>query len=138
MFSSKGDRPLADKLGGGDVDGDEYFVISNRELVGLTPSKPHDFGTQNPSIQCSVDISQAFCASIDHVSLDPPNIQNQLNVLEKFMLNGNLVGNSADAWLRLADKRGVADENVQKLAEIHQRALDSRKSYDTIGPSQLE
>ena len=138
MFSSKGDRPLADKLGGGDVDGDEYFVISNRDLVGLTPSEPHDFGTQNPNIQCNVDISQAFCAPMDHVSLDPPNIQSQLNVLDKFMLNGNLVGNSADAWLRLADKRGVADENVQKLAEIHQRALDSRKSYDTIGPSQLK
>ena len=54
------------------------------------------------------------------------------------MINGNLVGNSADAWLRLADKQGVEDENVQELAEIHQRALDSRKSYDTIGPSQLK
>jgi len=26
VFSSKGDRPLADKLGGGDVDGDEFFI----------------------------------------------------------------------------------------------------------------
>ena len=26
MFSAKGDRPLPDMLGGGDLDGDEYFV----------------------------------------------------------------------------------------------------------------
>lgn len=33
VFSAKGDRPLADMLGGGDLDGDRFHIIHEREIV---------------------------------------------------------------------------------------------------------
>ena len=111
------------------------FVVNEPELVELfCASEPHDFGTQ---IQHDAG-PFPFCAPTEHSSFLAPNIQGQLDVLSNFMMNGNLVSNTADAWLRMADKYGIADKNVQKLAALHQKALDSRKSYDNIDQSQLD
>lgn len=139
VFSAKGDRPLADMLGGGDLDGDRFHIIHKHAIVKAVtnPSPPHDFGTQDQNIQCSAKISQAFSPPTDHTSHTAPNIEDQLEVTHKIMMSGNLVGSSADAWLRLADKFGVSHEGAQKLAALHQRALDSRKSYDNFDQSQL-
>ena len=52
--------------------------------------------------------------------------------LEKFIRNGNLVVDTADAWLRVADKNGVQHEESQKLALYHQQALDSKKQASRI------
>ena len=88
-------------------------------------------------MQESIDISKAFCDQTE-LSFLAPNMLKQLQVLEEFMGNSNLVSNTADAWLRIADKRGVADENAQRLAGLHQRALDSRKANHTIDRANLE
>jgi len=33
VFSSKGDRPKADMMSGGDLDGDEFFVCWDSDLL---------------------------------------------------------------------------------------------------------
>ena len=53
------------------------------------------------------------------------------------MANGNLVSKTADAWLRMADQLGAANSEVQELAALHQRALDSRKSYGNVDKPKL-
>lgn len=36
IFSTRGAQPPADKLGGGDYDGDEFMVLHDQQIVGLT------------------------------------------------------------------------------------------------------
>ena len=125
VFSSKGGRPMTDRLGGGDLDGDKYFVVCEQELVQMaTPALPHDFGTQNPNVKEEADIATAFCAPSEHAALAVPAVEDQLRVLGEFTSQGNLVSHTADAWLRMADKLGVANENVQRLAALHQRKCE--------------
>lgn len=38
VFSAKGKRPMADMMAGGDLDGDEFYVIYDQSIV--TVSKP--------------------------------------------------------------------------------------------------
>ena len=46
MFSSEGERPIPDMMSGGDLDGDEFLVIWDEELINLTkPIEPADFKT---------------------------------------------------------------------------------------------
>jgi len=48
VFSAKGDRPLGDMLGGGDLDGDEYVVVYEPQIVDVViTTKAHNYNTQN-------------------------------------------------------------------------------------------
>lgn len=80
------------------MDGDKFFIIHDQEIVNsVVSSPPHDFGTQNSNLRCETDITRAFSAQNYGYA---PNIKDQLQVLSGFMKTGNLVSNSADAWLR--------------------------------------
>ena len=131
-------------LGGGDLDGDEYFVsklgcrvvqccftlqnsnqktVYEREIVEtIRQAEPYDFGTQN--LSKTYEEVLPLCAPTEDCA---PNINDQYGALEDLMRNGNLVSMTAEARLRLADKYGIADENVQKIANLHQRALDRKE-----------
>lgn len=67
-----------------------------------------------------------------------PHISKQLRVLKKFIEKGNLVVDTAEAWIRVADVKGVGDPEAQKLAELHNQALDSRKKAFSIDRHEFE
>ncbi|KAJ1560590.1 hypothetical protein HK096_008009 [Nowakowskiella sp. JEL0078] len=48
VFSQKGSRPLPNKLSGGDLDGDEFFVSINPSIIPKIVSQPMDFDTEKP------------------------------------------------------------------------------------------
>jgi RNA-dependent RNA polymerase len=131
VFSAKGDRPLGDMLGGGDLDGDEYFVVYEPQIVDVViTTKAHNFNTQNFS---APKTSPSIFVPPEHQSsLAPISVAKQLAALKKFIANGNLVADSADAWIRVADMNGVVHEEAQRVAELHQQALDSRKQAFSI------
>lgn len=86
----------------------------------IMPTVGHDFNTQS-------------FKSKSHPPIFPPtppvspDVTKQLHVLERFIANGNAVGETAEAWIRLVDSNGVAHEESRRQAELHQKALDSRK-----------
>lgn len=131
VFSAKGDRPLGDMLGGGDLDGDEYFVVYEPQIVDVViTTKAHNYKTQNfstPNTSPSISVS-----SENQSVLAPISIARQLAALKQFITNGNLVADSADAWIRVADMNGVVHEEAQRVANLHQQALDSRKQACSI------
>eukprot|EP00804_Cyclotella_cryptica_P026502 CCRYP_008149-RB/>CCRYP_008149-RB protein AED:0.03 eAED:0.03 QI:2292/1/1/1/0.86/0.83/24/285/2253 len=118
-------------LGGGDLDGDEYFVVYEPQIVdAVITTNAHNYKTQNFS---TPKASATIFVPLDHrASLVPISASKQLAALQKFIANGNLVADSADAWIRIADMNGVDHEGAQRLAELHQQSLDSRKQKFSI------
>ena len=104
-------------------------MVYEPEIVdSVRTTHGHDYGTQKletPKTPPSIFLSAQRQAVT-------PCISTQLAELERFIRNGNLVVDTADAWLRVADKNGVQHEESQKLALYHQQALDSKKQASCI------
>ncbi len=50
MFSAHGSRPVTDMMAGGDLDGDNYFVCWDSDLIPKNQVQPADYtlALQNP------------------------------------------------------------------------------------------
>ena len=128
VFSAKGARPLADMMAGGDLDGDEFYVIYDQDIVtSCTPVEPCNYGSWKADAPALVVIKTAFAGPQSDTR--PPAIPEQLDVLGKMLSQGNVVGRSAGAWMHKVEEHpeGVAAEDSRTLAHIHQCALDGRK-----------
>ena len=98
-------------------------TVYERDIVEtIHQAEPYDFGTQN--LSKTYEEVQPRCPTTEDCA---PNINDQFGALEDLMRNGNLVSITANARLRLADKYGIADENAQRIANMHQRALDRKE-----------
>ncbi|KAI8938000.1 hypothetical protein NX059_005674 [Plenodomus lindquistii] len=113
VLPQTGDRDLANMCSGGDLDGDDYMVLWDRDLLpniinvppmDFTPEKPIE--TEKPIT--SADISDFFVT---------------------YMKNDSL-GQIAHAHLAQADINadGINDPICLELAELHSRAVDYPKS----------
>ena len=56
VFPTKGSRPHADESSGGDLDGDEFFVSWDQDLIPSWRSAPFDYSSSSPLVM----ISNAF------------------------------------------------------------------------------
>ena len=136
IFSSMGARPLADMLGGGDLDGDEFFVINDAAILdNATMAGPHDYGSSTANTLRKIDIE--LCFPLELRNALPPSLKEQLDVLKRFLDAGNLVSKSKDAFDRIVDKFGVGSIAAQEMAELHQYVLDARKHSFAISESKL-
>lgn len=43
VFPTQGPRPHPDEIAGGDLDGDQFFVSWDRELIKMQPVEPMDY-----------------------------------------------------------------------------------------------
>jgi hypothetical protein len=105
---------------------DEYFVVYEPQIVDAvipTHAHPKTQSIFHPKPTPSVFLKQHPVA---------PDLGKQLEVLRKFISSGNLVVDTTDAWMRVADMNGVDHEKAQTLADFHQQALDSRKNASKI------
>lgn len=50
VFPTRGSRPHADESSGGDLDGDEFFVSWDQDLIPSWRSKPFDYSSSSPLI----------------------------------------------------------------------------------------
>jgi RNA dependent RNA polymerase len=134
VFSVKGNRPLADMLGGGDYDGDEYYIIDEPQFVKCcVPVDPCDFGSKKETY--AKDVLKYFSVVSDASS---PSLDDQLDVLHNLFQLGNVIVASADAWKRLADRYTTKDERALRLSRICQRSLDARKLACEFSQSDFE
>jgi hypothetical protein len=138
VFSAKGARPLTDQLSGGDLDGDEYYIIKEKNFVGLLQSAiPHDFGSKKTDHQLrpKIDVSQSFTVPN---SVQAPNISSQLEVFGQLMSLGNMVADTSDAWIRIADFEGPGTPRAIRMAEACLQALDARKMATKFEPGRTK
>ena len=111
-FSQKGARDLPSQLGGGDLDGDRYYIIWDEDLHIKTTFPPADYPRVTP-----IDIGRVVKRS------------DMTSFFIQFMESDQL-GRIATQHMVLADQKedGVQDPDCIILAEMHSTAVDFSKT----------
>jgi RNA-dependent RNA polymerase len=113
VLPQTGDRDLANMCSGGDLDGDDYMVLWDADLIPeIVNVPPMDFTAEKP-----IETEDPITAS--HIA----------DFFVTYMKNDSL-GQIAHAHLAQADLQsdGVNDEKCLSLAELHSKAVDFPKS----------
>ncbi|PHH80563.1 hypothetical protein CDD82_1668 [Ophiocordyceps australis] len=121
VFPSTGDRPIPSMLSGGDLDGDDFFVLWDEQLI---PSE-WNFAPMNYTGPEPVQINREV------------NVDDVRDFFVKYMKN-DVLGLIATAHLGQADQHGPKSPNCLKLAELHSQAVDYPKTGEPAElPSKL-
>ena len=123
IFPAKGKRPHPNECSGSDLDGDDYFVFYDSDLIPEKTVEPMDYqGSKNKNLK------------------DGPYTLN--DVIEYFAeyTNYNNLGLISNAHLALSDKEkeGVNSEIAKTLAKKFSLAVDAPKTGDKIELSKDE
>lgn len=113
VLPQTGDRDLANMCSGGDLDGDDYMVLWDRDLIPkMINVPPMDFTPEKPLEQAG-----------------PINISDVGEFFVTYLKN-DLLGQIAHAHLAQADQQpgGVASSACIELAKLHSQAVDYPKS----------
>ncbi|KAF2805227.1 RdRP-domain-containing protein [Mytilinidion resinicola] len=114
VLPQTGDRDIANMCSGGDLDGDDYLVIWDQDLIPK-------FTINNPAMNYETEPTREVSGDV--------SIAQVIDFYIQYMKNDSL-GQIANAHLATADRspNGVLDENCLKLAALHSRAVDFPKS----------
>ncbi|KAI9322600.1 RNA dependent RNA polymerase-domain-containing protein [Dichotomocladium elegans] len=112
VFSSQGYRDIPSMCSGGDLDGDDYTIFWDRELI--PPKKNYE--------------------PMNYKAPKPPEVVDvRISDIKKFFvnyINNDNLGQIANAHLATADAspNGALDGNCLRLAQLHSLAVDFPKS----------
>ncbi|KAL7918863.1 RNA dependent RNA polymerase domain-containing protein [Trichoderma austrokoningii] len=111
VFPSTGDRPVPQMLSGGDLDGDDFFVIWDPSLIPATWNY----------------------APMNYSSPPPPQLDKDVTVddLRNFFMQYlwfDVLPLIATAHLAMADSDGLASPICLELAALHSKAVDYPKT----------
>ncbi|ORY92106.1 RNA dependent RNA polymerase-domain-containing protein [Syncephalastrum racemosum] len=112
VFSSQGFRDLPSMLSGGDLDGDDYTIFWDKDLIFSRPN--HD--------------------AMEYKAEEPTKVDKvQIYHVKKFFvnyINNDNLGQIANAHLATADRspQGALDGACLRLAQLHSCAVDFPKS----------
>ena len=121
VLPARGDRPHANEMSGGDLDGDIYFVILDERLIPVDDFEPMNFtpAKKPTAATTSISILQVANFFVDYIVNDSLGI----------------IANAHLAWadLELSNRRvgmgkGVDCEKCRELAELHSVAVDFAKT----------
>ncbi|KAK7693714.1 hypothetical protein QCA50_003286 [Cerrena zonata] len=110
VFSTKGTRPLSSYLGGGDLDGDEYYVTMRPDLLPTLLSQP-----------------AAYTPAQRHVLNRDSTMDDIADFIVEYIISDNL-GLIATQWLMLADRDGIFTPDCLRLSQLHSDAVDYPKT----------
>ena len=115
IFPSKGERPHPDECSGSDLDGDNYFIFYDSDLIPTKTEKPMSYLVEKKK----EDDNPKF--TID-------------NVIEYFATytNYNNLGLIGDAHLAISDKEGADCPKALELAHKFSKAVDAPKTGDAV------
>ncbi|KAG9314705.1 RNA dependent RNA polymerase-domain-containing protein [Chiua virens] len=114
VFSCRGDRSLSSCLGGGDLDGDDFNLILDPELIPQINATPGDY--------VSLPIKQTS---------HPCDIQDVVSFIFDYIEN-DLVGHIAISHLRFSDVHDPSYDDCLKLAELASQAVDFQKTGTAV------
>ncbi|KAL2209053.1 RdRP-domain-containing protein [Sarocladium strictum] len=115
VFPSTGDRPVPSMLSGGDLDGDDFFVIWDKTLIPeIWNWRPMDFSPIKPR-EVERDV----------------NSQDLRQFFVQYMMNDvlPLIAISHLAW---ADEQKPRSNICRRLAELHSHAVDYAKTGEPV------
>jgi len=113
VFPQTGARPLANMCSGGDLDGDDYLVMWDKDLLPeVVNPEPMDYTPPPPKIAhgpvTSSDVIQFFCDYMKNDALGTIAVAHR-------------------AWADISSQ-GVMDQNCLRLAQLHSEAVDYPKT----------
>ncbi|KAI9207883.1 RNA dependent RNA polymerase-domain-containing protein [Polychytrium aggregatum] len=113
VFSSRGQRPQANKMSGGDLDGDIFFIIWDPSLV---PRPDKNIPPMNYTSSEPPQVARVTAKDIKNFFVD-------------YIRNDNL-GRIANAHVAVADQNpvGALCQDCIELAELHSTAVDFGKT----------
>jgi hypothetical protein len=119
VFPVKGKRPIADTIGGGDLDGDMFFVSAYPDIVdNVKEEAPAEYPTpKQRAVREGEDmLEHAKDAYISQV------------------FDGSSMGKITNMFYTLADyfDDGPRNENCLELSKLHAKKVDSAKTGDVI------
>lgn len=129
VFSKKGKRPAFNKLSGGDLDGDRYFISFNdyitNNIIDTTCEPLEDPKYENQSDK--------------HNKKEKITLDDSINCIIKATEN-NLVGLICDNHMAFADKEKLKakDPKCIKLCKYFNLDIDATKTGNFIGMSELK
>jgi len=91
VFSSKGNRPKADMMSGGDLDGDEFFVCWDDKLLSQ-----------------SIQIVDPAIYDQNTLKVEKPDPKKCKDIADHFVfyLQRDVLGRTANLWLSICDQKG--------------------------------
>ncbi|KAF8299892.1 RdRP-domain-containing protein [Clavulina sp. PMI_390] len=115
VFSAEGERPLSNMLGGGDLDGDLFNVITDPQL--------------HPQVIASAG---SYEAVQPHVLDEPCKIDDMADFVVDY-----IVGTTRHLEIADISKNGSFDEDCLRLAQLASQAVDFQKSGVPVEYSEL-
>ncbi|KAI0341621.1 RdRP-domain-containing protein [Trametopsis cervina] len=112
VFATKGARPLASCLAGGDLDGDVFVCCTLEKMLPTVTYDPAEYAPGEKRI------------------LDRPSTRQDIaNFVTEYLYSDN-IGLIASAWLLRADSsdKGIHDPDCLTLAQLHSDAVDYAKT----------
>jgi len=115
IFPSKGKRPHPDECSGSDLDGDNYFIFYDNDLVPSKTVEPmnYSFETNEKKKESDFTINDVITYFAEYTNL-------------------NSLGLIGDAHLALSDKDGANSSMCIKLAEKFSKAVDAPKTGEKV------
>jgi hypothetical protein len=140
VFPSTGCVPLASKLGGGDYDGDTFWVCWEPELVAGFLNAPLPKNSPKPeSFGIKVDGRKVSEMVKPHLGNDLPSLQTFLENAFQFQLSPTLLGNVTKYYDRYCYKTlSSSSPGALALADLHDLLVDSAKNGFTFTDADFE
>lgn len=135
IFSTRDVRSLAEELADGDLDGDEFAVIWNENVVEAFPpiNKPAWSREEESRMLGSVKGSRS-CFSCS--KLEPEAKEKAASWhMNRARRNQSSIGSAANEWLMVSEKYGASHPRAVALSYQHSAALQSAKYGSSSGPS---
>eukprot|EP00121_Abeoforma_whisleri_P006944 Awhi_evm1s6324 len=118
VFSTKGKMPDCTKIAGSDLDGDEYLVCFDPELVPDDDFEPYHYNADPLSLNSFPSSKLDEKAMIHYFS--------QQNKIQQ------VVGTIDSLFTKWADKNGIRSMECVRLGKIFSKAIDAAKTGDIV------
>ena len=114
VFPTKGKQPHPTEIAGSDLDGDQYFVCWDKDLIPPEVREPYDY----PSVEAreSTDIKE-------EVMVDYFSQQNKVS---------SMMGKIDSYYKYWASREGVACSKCDELGKLFSRSVDATKTGDAV------
>lgn len=112
VFPTRGKRPHPAEIAGSDLDGDQYFVCWDKDLVVLQVSEPYDYP--------SVDAPEASSTVTRPMLIDYfANYRSSMGTIDSY-------------YKKWASRKGASCSECQDLGKLFSRSVDAAKTGDCV------
>ena len=112
VFPTQGKRPHPSEIAGSDLDGDQYFVCWDGDLIVPKVVEPYDYPSVD-ALETSSEVTQEM-------------------LIDCFASQRNNIGKIDDYYKYWANRKGAGCSECQNLGQLFSRSVDATKTGDVV------